>query len=119
MHNVDCAICMDLGFVIVKKGIYDFKYKCKCRRSEEHTYEGSECKQTSKYYCACVDELPSGTVEELIDMNEKNAGLKRSAGRWLKPVGNKISESEVAKYKKMFSGIVANEPEPETEEWTV
>ena len=102
MIAVDCPICMGKGFALVRKDTYEYKYACTCRHGDAHRYDGAECpKHKSRYRCGTVDELPSGTVDELIRDNMKRYGIVKSGGRYLMEMGQKLPPDEIQDIKAM------------------
>lgn len=102
MYPVSCPICMGKGFIITKNKNYDFKYRCRCRHGESHHYDGKECtKHATNYYCASIDTLPSGTIDQIVADNEKRYGIKRVGDRWMRPDEPVLTQEQVKEMRSM------------------
>ena len=98
MHHVDCPICITTpGIVMVRKDTYEIKHHCTCRLGDPHKYNGADCSDhKTRFYCASIDTLPSGTIDSIISENQKKYGIRKVGGRWMKPDSVQLSPETIA-----------------------
>lgn len=101
MYPVNCPICMGLGFVMIRKQNYEFKYRCNCPSGNNHRYDGRECKRKNNYYCPSINDLPSGTEEELVRANIKRHNLKKAGDRFLMDKDPPLTKEQIREMKEL------------------